>query len=224
MIETAGLRSCPDVLGDLLHALCQPLTTLRCSLELSLDQFTKLQTGPVSAALEQADRAIETVQLIREYLELERGMKPVGLVALAPAVHAALEQLAVVAEAYRVPLFASGKSTATLTANEYWLQRALRYLIGPVIESQSPGNAVAVLLEDHVFGSVLSVHGLSFASCTAYRCDERRVAGHLLQVRPAIAQRVLESAGASLEMYTGGRAGFSIRIPRSRPLTHRMSA
>jgi len=30
--------ACPDVLGELLHSLSQPLTGLRCSLELSLDE------------------------------------------------------------------------------------------------------------------------------------------------------------------------------------------
>lgn len=224
MIETAELRSCPDVLGNLLHALCQPLTTLRCSLELSLDQFTQAQSEPVSAALEQADRAIETVRLIREYLELQRGMKPVGSVALAPAVHAVLAQLAVVAEAHRVPLFALGESSATLTVNEFWLQRAFRYLVGPLIEIQAPGSAIAVLLEDHGFGSVVSVHRLSFPQFAGQGNNNSRVAGRLLQAQIGIAQRVFESAGASLEVYTGERPGFSIRFPRPKPLTHKMSA
>ena len=224
MIEAAELRACPDVLGNLLHALCQPLTTLRCSLELSLDQFTHAQSEPVSLALEQADQAIETVQLIREYLELQRGMKPVGPVALTPAVHAALEQLAVVAEAYRVPLFALGDSTATLTINEFWLQRALRYLIGPIIEMQGTGSAIAVLLEDHRFGSVVSVHRLSFPQFAGQRNDDERIASGLLQARIGIAQCVFESAGASLEVYRGEHSGFSIRIPRPKHPAHRMSA
>lgn len=218
------LRSCHDVLGNLLHALCQPLTTLRCSLELSLDQFTESQSEPVSAALEQADQAIETVQLIREYLELQRGMEPVRSVALTPAVHTALEQLAVVAEAYCVPLFTSGKSSATLTVNEFWLQRALLYLIGPIIEIQATGSAIAVLLEDDRFGSVVSVHSLSFPQFTGHRPEERKCASHLLQARLGIAQCVFESAGASLELYQGEHPGFAIRIPRPKALAHRMSA
>ncbi len=51
----------PDVLGELLHSLSQPLTTLRCSLELSLDhateEVTEQQQASVSAALE-CDRRI----------------------------------------------------------------------------------------------------------------------------------------------------------------------
>jgi len=224
MTEAIELRACPDVLGNLLHALCQPLTTVRCSLELSLDQFTEAQCGPVSVALEQADQAIETVQLIREYLELQRAPGAMGQVALTSAVQTALEQLALVAEAYRVPLLASVKSTASLTVNEFWLHRALRYLIGPVIEVQARGSAVAVLLEDHGCGSVLSVHSLNFPQFAARDHYERKVAGRLMQARLGIAQRVFESAGASVELYAGGRPGFAVRIPRYEVLAHRMSA
>ena len=108
--------------------------------------------------------------------------------------------------------------------NEFWLHRALRYLVGPVIEMQEPGSAVTVLLEDHRFGSVVSVHSLSFPQFTGHRPDERKCASHLLQARLGIAQCVFESAGASLELYQGEHPGFAIRIPRPQALTQRMSA
>src|ERR1700757_627622 len=211
MIESSQAPLLPncDVLTHLLHSLCQPLTTLRCSLELSLDEFAGRQCEPVSVALEQADRAVETVQLIREYLELERGKRPVGSVALTPSVHTVLGQLGIVAEAYRVPRFAFGTSMAVLTLNEFWLHRALRYLIGSTIEDQPPGNAVAILLEDHRSTSVLSVHSLPFGPFTCPETEPSRVPGHLLQAKLAIAQRVFESAGASLHLYKGEqRSGF----------------
>lgn len=219
-----GTGTNPDVLGHLLHSLCQPLTTLRCSLELTLDEFNERQCESVCAALEQADRAIETVELMREYLELERGDDPAGPVALTSAVHAVLEQLSVVAEANRVPLLGAGTSAAVLIVSEFWLQRALRYLIGGLIETQAPGNAVIVLLEDHPTRALLSAHGLSREPLIGHQTKENGVASHLRQARLAIAQRVFESAGASLALYSGEQSGFAVRLPRAKPLVHKMSA
>src|SRR5712692_3112988 len=66
----------PDVLGELLHSLSQPLTTLRCSLELSLDHATEEvaeeQQASVSAALQQTEKVIGMIQLMREYLDAEK--------------------------------------------------------------------------------------------------------------------------------------------------------
>jgi hypothetical protein len=59
------------VLGELLHSLSQPLTTLHCALELSIDPVAEQQQKAVSAALEQVDRAIRVVGLMRECLEAE---------------------------------------------------------------------------------------------------------------------------------------------------------
>jgi hypothetical protein len=60
-----------DVLGELLHSLSQPLTTLHCALELSINPVAGQQQKAVSAALEQVDRAIHVVELMRECLEAE---------------------------------------------------------------------------------------------------------------------------------------------------------
>jgi len=60
-----------DVLGELLHSLSQPLTTLHCALELSIDPVAEQQQKAVYAALEQVDRAIHVVELMRECLEGE---------------------------------------------------------------------------------------------------------------------------------------------------------
>ena len=57
------------VLGELLHSLSQPLTSLRCSLELSVGEDAGQQQDTVSAALQQTDRVIAVVRLMREYLE-----------------------------------------------------------------------------------------------------------------------------------------------------------
>jgi signal transduction histidine kinase len=226
MMGISELRSssAPDVLGHLLHSLCQPLTTLRCSLELSLDEFTGRQCESVSVALEQADRAIETVQLMREYLELERALKPTGPVALTPAVVTVLHQISFVAEARQVPLLLSGTCSAIFAINEFWLHRALRYLVGSLLENQPPGNVIAVLLEDRPSRSLLSVYCLPCSSSADGRPESKLVGSHLRQARIEIARRVLESAGASVESCSGGKPGFIVCIPQTKALAHRLSA
>src|ERR1035441_11093719 len=69
----------PDVVGKLLPSLSQPLTGLRCSLELSLqlpldlsiEQVAEQQQASVAAALQQTEKVIGMIQLMREYLDAE---------------------------------------------------------------------------------------------------------------------------------------------------------
>ena len=54
-----------EVLGELLHSLSQPLTSLRCSLELSIDEVADRQQATVSVALQQTEKVIGMIQLMR---------------------------------------------------------------------------------------------------------------------------------------------------------------
>lgn len=226
MTATLETRPLPDndVLGHLLHSLCQPLTTLRCSLELALDEFSERQCEPVSVALEQADRAVETVELMRQYLEIERGMSTVQAVALGPVIDRVLRQLSVVADAHLIPIVASGTSTVVLASNEFWLQRALYYLIGMWLEHPTGGNAITVLLEDGPAGALLSVYSLPLGGSENRAAEARKVTGHLRQAKLEIARLVLEAAGAAVEFCGGDKAGFIIRIPQSQARVHQLSA
>src|SRR5258706_11059192 len=58
------------VLGVLLHSLSQPLTSLRCSLELSAEDVAGPQGG-VFLALPQTDRVVALGKLMREDLDTE---------------------------------------------------------------------------------------------------------------------------------------------------------
>ena len=51
-----------------------------------------------------------------------------------------------------------------------------------------------------------------------------RVPNVLRQVKAAIAQRTLESAGASVEIYSDGNPGFTIHIPQSASALSQLSA
>ena len=77
----AKLPQVPTILGELLHSLSQPLTSLQCSLELSLvnaldrsrelsfAEVAKQQQESFSVALQQTGKVIGMIQLMREYLD-----------------------------------------------------------------------------------------------------------------------------------------------------------
>jgi hypothetical protein len=82
----ATLRNA-DVIGKWLHSLSQPLTGLRCVLELSLadppglspEEVERRRLEVVAAALQQTEKAIAVVELMRDYMEAEqRGMAAIS--------------------------------------------------------------------------------------------------------------------------------------------------
>ncbi|MGA7686053.1 MAG: hypothetical protein WCC32_01120 [Terriglobales bacterium] len=216
----------PGVLQDLLHLLSQPLTTLHCALEHSLTQDETERSEEVVVALEQTGRLIEAVRLMREYLEAEEGCFlaepfPVGL-----AMENVLDQLSVLTEARGIHLFACGASKAAIPVKGTWLERALFYLIGLVLEGEPAGRAITLVLEDGDSQSVISGHSLPTYLSSArppdrpsdllshVHCENSPDSNTLRQVKMEIARRVLESSGASLEFYPGSKCGFTIRLPK----------
>lgn len=208
-----------EVLGELLHSLSQPLTSLRCSLELSIEEVAGEQQEAVSVALEQADRAIGLVKLMREYLDAELRVPAPQPVPLAPVLRAVVEQLSSVAAVRQVRLQLAGRCAATLPMPEPRLRLALQYLIGVLIEAQPANRGIALRLKDSPSESVLRVE-VESVSCPAGGVlpgpQSRRdpVSASLRRVKLAIASRVLESAGASLVFDDGDQPTFVLHIPK----------
>jgi hypothetical protein len=224
----------PDVLGELLHSLSQPLTSLRCSLELSLghslepsrelsiEEVAEQQQESVAAALQQTERVIDMIQLMREYLDAEQPGLSAHLTALAPVMRSVVEELASIAAVCGIQLRLVGTCTATLPVPEARLRLALQYLIAAMIEAQSEGGKVMLLPGEGPAGTVLRMEGersvreLPTRPNPAGAISASASALTLRRVRLAIASRVLETAGASLLFGEGGvnSAGFVLRIPR----------
>jgi signal transduction histidine kinase len=215
----------PDVLGELLHSLSQPLTGLRCSLELSLglplehslelsiEEVAEQQHESVAAALQQAEKVIGMIQLMREYLDAGQPVPEAYSAALAPAMRSVIEELSSIAAVRGVQLRLVGRCSATVPVPESRLRLALQYLITTIIEAQPASGKVMLLLGEGPAGAVLRAEG---------ERGFRELAGAtstLRRVRLAIASRVFETAGASLVLGDGGPtgvdpAGFVLRIPR----------
>ncbi len=240
----------PDVLGELLHSLSQPLTGLRCSLELSLqlplelsiEEVAEQQQESVSAALQQTEKVIGMIQLMREYLDAEQPGPGTSPVALAPAMRSVVEELSSIAAVRGIRLRLVGTCTATVPVPESRLRLALQYLIATMIEAQAVGGKVMLLLGEGPAGAVLRVEGECGSREPNFREPKLREmepsvtnpgAKHdsagvtlasvstLRRVRLAIASRVLEAAGASLVFGDSDAhhlgvdpTGFVLRIPR----------
>ena len=225
----------PDVLGELLHSLSQPLTSLRCSLELSIEEAAEQQQESVAVALQQTEKVIAMIQLMREYLDAEQPGPEAFSTALAPSMRSVIQELSSIAAVRDVRLRLVGTCTATVPVPESRLRLALQYLIASMIEGQPAGGKVMLLLGEGPAGAVLRVEGergfreLDFrameqsATSPQAKRDPAGVTSAsestLRRVRLAIASRVLETAGASLVFGDAGHtrvdpAGFVLRIPR----------
>jgi len=212
----------PDLLGELLHSLSQPLTTLRCSLELSIEELSddeiwikeraETQRRSVSVALQQTDRVIAMIQLMREYIDAGQCVPQVQAAALAPAIRGVVEEYSSIAAVRGIQMRLVGQCAATLPLAESRLWLALSYLIGSMIEAQPAPAEITLLLGEGPAGAVFRVEptgrGDSFdlASASASGSTLRRV-------RLAVAGRILDAAGASLVLREGDEPGFVLRVP-----------
>jgi signal transduction histidine kinase len=202
-----------DVLAELLHSLSQPLTSLRCSLELSIGEVAEQQQEGVAVALQQTEKVIGMFQLMREYLDTGQPVPEAFSCALAPVTRNVIEELSSIAAVRGVQLRLVGTCSATISLPESRLRLALQYLVATVIEAQSVGGKVMLLLGEGPAGAVLRGEGEpSFREATFHEASGATTT--LRRVKLAIASRVLENAGASLVFGNVGPAGFVLRIPR----------
>jgi len=201
------------VLGELLHSLSQPLTTLRCSLELSTDEIAGSPQDTIAGALEQTDRVIALVRLMREYLDAETDGITQSSASLLPVLRAVVEQLAPIAHEREVLLTVTGSCEAILELAEPRLRLALQYLVRRLIEEQPRHGDVTLQLEQSASGAELWAHVRETPTTTTVRQDSFRTTLH--NVQRVVAQRLLESGGASLVFSGDGHSGFLLRVVRS---------
>ena len=207
----------PDVLDELLHSLSQPLTSLRCSLELSIDEEAGRKQESVALALQQTEKVIGMIQLMREYLDAEQSGPEACSTMLAQVLRRVIEELSSIAAVRGIQLRLAGTCPATLPVPEPRLRLALQYLIATMMAAQPVGGKITLLLGEDPAGAVLRVEGERGFHRRNFREPATAAAiSALPRVRLAIAIRVLETAGAFLVFGNGdaGLSGFVLRIPR----------
>jgi hypothetical protein len=208
-----------EVLGELLHSLSQPLTSLRCSLELSMDEAAEQQQATVTVALQQTEKVIGLIQLMRDYLDAEQPGSEASVVALTPVVRSVVEDLSSIAALRGIKLLLAGSCTAGVPVPEPRLRLALQYLLSSVIQVAQADSEIRLVLDEGSSASILRVECENGArprdeGARSPHSKRDSVSGTLGKVRLAIACRVLETAGALLAMESDDRPGFVLRIPR----------
>ncbi len=214
-----------EILGELLHSVSQPLTSLCCSLELSVEKAAGQQQEAVASALEQAERVIGQVRLLREYLDAELVVPTATPTALAPVLRTVVEQMSSIAAVKQAELKIVGTSSATIAVSEGRLRMALQYLLSALIEEHDAKRTITLRFEERVGESLLMARLKRAGSARndgASALPEREDAGTSIsrKVKLAIAARVLESGGASL-MFGGESASdflLHIPLPSARPV------
>lgn len=211
-----------ELLGELLHSLSQPLTALRCSLELSLDAGPQQQQDAVTSALEQTENVIGTIQLMREYLDTETQRTTLPEIALMPVLQGVVEALSSLAALRRVQLRLIGTCLGRLRTSRWHLRKALEYLLSAMIEEQQPDSELTLQLGDEPAGAIVRIQGQSrpenaIISSMEQAENRPRTGGRTLRTtqraRLAIAARVLENAGAAF-IIDETACGLILQIPR----------
>ena len=225
---SAGLHSFPtlppdrEVLGDLLHSLSQPLTTLRCSLELSIDHPAAQNQQTVAAALEQTEAAIGMVQLMQQYLDAADPDE--SEVVLLEVLQRVCDDMSSILALRGVRLRIAGTSKVRLRISGARLGSALQYLILALTERYSDGAEIELALGEGPDGFVLRAQGDRYyylgeagdskkgLGTPEFKYNSVRASVRRTQI--AIAARALERAGAPLA-WSDDTPGFRLLIPWS---------
>jgi signal transduction histidine kinase len=199
-----------ELLGELLHSVSQPLTTLRCSLELSLDEAAEQQQHTITTAMEQTENVIAMIRLMREYLDAEHGEAAGPAIALMPVLTRVSNDLSTWAALRGVRIRMIGTCSAELPIKAPWMRRTLEYLLSAMIERQPAGSEIVFRISENPTRVLLRIEGERIHFNSNRTRDS--VGATMRRVRLAIAARVLENAGATLA-FDDSAPGVVLRIP-----------
>ncbi len=200
-----------DVLGELLHSVSQPLTSLRCSLELSLDEAAEQQQTSVVLALQQTEQVIGMIQLMREYLDAEQPNLDSRRSSLDAVLRSVIEDSTSIGELRGISLRLQGTCSATVMLPESRLRLALQYLALTLLASARESGSVRFLLEEGSTESALRAEVVGASGSPEIANPTQETIG---KVRLAVAQKILETGGLWLTLDERDHPGFVLRIPR----------
>lgn len=199
-----------ELLAELFHALNQPLTTLRCALELSLQrpQSEEGYRHAIEAALQQAESITRVSGGIRDLLEADDPGDRVEVVGLAALVGEAILDWRPLAEAGQIRLLYENTSPCPVRFEAQRLRQALVRLFEWVWGSSSAGSTMRIEVAERNGAALLRIA----TSPTPASAVESRMECLKRRLGLAIARRFFETAGGSLEL-TGGEPVLEARLP-----------
>jgi len=207
----------PRLVADLFHALSQPLTTLCCSLELTLQQTPteKQYRESVTRALAQAEQVSWLAMGIRELLDAGDAGPDLEVLQMQAAVHDAVTDLLSVAELAGVRICYLPRSPGSVRFEARRLRRGLFHLMGFVV-GWGGGAVVRIELsesgEQVVLALTVSGEGISREAMESAESPESSSPASSSQ--DALPRDLTRRLGLGIARATFEAAGGSFRAER----------
>jgi len=203
--QNAAATERQRLLADLFHALTQPLTSLRCSLELALHQprTAEQYRENLGAALDLAEQVTRLVTGIRQLLQSDDPGEDCQVVALDTCLEDVVVDWLPVAQAAHVKLSLECFAPCPVRLEAWRLRQAIVHLLESALDSARAGGAVNIKLSAHDGEVVLQLTASpGSASPAEIAAAKPCVKLHDLMQRLelAIARGVLEAAGGRVHV------------------------
>lgn len=206
-----------SLLPELLHALNQPLTSLRCSLELTLLQ--PRDSDEYRRRLRESLKLTEDITVlasgIRELIEVEQPIAQPRAVAFEKILRSAVRELMPLADVEGVGMSLMCVPSLIALGDEQQLSTAVIYLLSFLLNRSSKGDELNVQAkrdgEESALAFELNENG---AKGSGSKLSAKPGAARAY-LRLLIARRIFEVAGGTVEVdLESERASIRIRLPR----------
>lgn len=210
-----------QLIADLFHALNQPMTALRCALELELlrEGRDEAQRETMQTALAKAEEIARLTGGLRELLQAEDPGDERSVQDLASLVRETMESFSPVAEGANIELVLQCNSPCPVCAELERLRQALFYLTDWVIGATQEGGQMHVATQAKAGKAVLT---LAISRCgvpnqESPKLPDQKTEDLWRRLNLAIARGILESAGGCLRTENDGAGlSFQVRFPLAR--------
>jgi C4-dicarboxylate-specific signal transduction histidine kinase len=201
LAEDESVGEGQQLVSELFHALSQPITALRCSLELALYAQSSPSQENLQMALGHAEKIAQLASGIRELVQADDpGDQRVELL-LKDCLRGAVLDMVPVAEAAQVKIEMCGQVTGKIIAEPRRLHQALFYLLEFALSSAAPGSVLNVETEAQGAQSLTFLTVSSKKPAANPEAEtEAKSAALSRRLGLAIAGRIFESAGGRLQM------------------------
>jgi signal transduction histidine kinase len=215
-----ALDSDPQLISELFHALNQPITALRCSLELSLHRprAAEQDRNTLRMALDQAEQIARLSTGIRELLEADDPGDNCEVLALQGYLREAVSDFQPVAEARGIEMVLRSEGACHVRLEARRLRQALFCLLESVLNASPPGTAVAIEIVERGSDSVIALawaeRDMNLRHPSALLELETPVREPSQRLGWAIARRILETAGGTVSGSSQAGCGrVELRLP-----------
>jgi len=136
------------MLGSLAHKLSQPLTSLQGTVEVALmgEMDVKEYRRILEISLQEALRVAETLEALRDIVEMERAGIQVQPISWTAVIEKALEEAVHTDQLDRPPLVSEAGREVWVKASPQRLTLATTRLIGRAVRANRDGHAVRIIL------------------------------------------------------------------------------